>query len=273
MRYVAPLRSEVDPVVFERMPLSAWQTDAALLECREWPSIESLNSRVSTGENYRFVAQTPTLLADGLHYEERVATRGEIATREANWHDLLNALIWLRYPALKWALNRRQMSEIARMGTKQRSREQYALTHFDEGGIVVLLRDPALLQLWNAHDWYGLFWTHRAAWLDGTIQAQLFGHALLEQSLTPSQLLVGKALVFQVAENVDMPQVLAACAAAIDAGQLLHDPLELRPLPLAGVLGWRADNMVELFHRTTVCYQPRRAGREYPPAYVIPSVE
>ena len=271
MRYIAPLRSEVDPAVFERMPLSAWHADAALLECSEWPSIESLNSRVSTGANYRFVAQTPALLADGLHYEERVATRGEIATREANWHDLLNALIWLRYPAMKWALNRRQMNEITRMGTKQRSREQYALTHFDEGGIVVLLRDPALLQLWNAHDWYGLLWTHRSAWLDGTIRAELFGHALLEQSLTPAQLLVGKALVFQVAADVDMPQVLATCAAAIDAGQLLHDPLELRPLPLAGIPGWRADNMVELFHRTTVCYQPRRAGREYPPANWVPS--
>ena len=51
-----------------------------------------------TGDAAVFVAQTPALLADGLHYEQRIAERGEIATREGNWHDLLNALIWLRFP-------------------------------------------------------------------------------------------------------------------------------------------------------------------------------
>ena len=86
---------------------------------------------------HRFVAQTPALLADGLHYEQRIAERGAIATRERNWHDLLNALVWMRYPAIKQALNRRQMTEIARMGPKQRSRAQYAMTHFDEAGVIV----------------------------------------------------------------------------------------------------------------------------------------
>jgi len=33
----------------------------------------------------------------------------EIATREHNWHDLLNALVWLRFPGLKSVLNRRQV--------------------------------------------------------------------------------------------------------------------------------------------------------------------
>ncbi|HTO40240.1 MAG TPA: DUF3025 domain-containing protein [Rhizomicrobium sp.] len=265
MRYVAPARGTVDPLVFDRSPLSAWHEHAALLEAAAWPSIDMLNSLRPTDLGQRFVAQTPALLADGLHYEQRIAEHGDIATREGNWHDLLNALIWLRYPALKQALNQRQISEIARMGPKQRSREQYALTHFDEGGVIVLVRDPALLALWDEHDWYGLFWRHRQAWLDGRIQAELFGHALLEQALTPEQLLVGKALVFQVDASQDMATVRTRCAELIASGQLLHDPLELRPLPLSGVPGWRDANTEEAFHRSTVCYQPRRAGRQYPP--------
>jgi hypothetical protein len=270
MRYRAPARDAVEPQMFRRLPLVAWHEYAALLQDAAWPSVAALNAHLPVGSTQHFVAQTTDVLADGMHYEQRIAERGEIATREGSWHDLLNALVWLRYPELKQALNQRQMREIAHMGSKQRSRAQYALTHFDEGGIIVLLRDPALLELWDAHDWYGLFWTQRNAWLDGTIQAELFGHALLEQALTPSQLLVGKALVFQATGVVDMTQVRARCVDAIAGGELLHDPLELRPLPLAGAPGWRAENAREKFHRSTICYQPRRAGRAYPPPYVMP---
>ncbi len=270
MRYHAPPRDAVDPAVFGRLPLAAWHEYAALLEGAEWPSIEALNRLISDGVAQRFVKQTPDLLADGLHYEQRIAERGEIATREGNWHDLLNALVWLRHPALKQALNLRQMAEIATMGPKQRSRAQYAMTHFDEGGVIVELRDPALLALWDAHDWHGLFWRHRQAWLDGSIRLELFGHALLEHALSPDKLLVGKALVFESVGDVDADRVCARCVEAIVSGQLLHDPLELRPLPLSGIPGWHPDNADEAFHRSTVCYQPRRAGREYPPAFPQP---
>jgi hypothetical protein len=270
MRYHAPARDAVDPAVFGRLPLAAWQEYSALLAGLVWPSIEQLNQWRSAQATYRFVAQTPALLADGLHYEQRIAERGDIATREGNWHDLLNALIWLRHPAIKQALNRRQMEEIARVGSKQRSRPQYAMTHFDEAGVIVLLRDPALLALWDAHDWHGLFWRQRQAWLDGGIELELFGHALLEHALSPHQLLVGKALVFHSTLDMDMAGVHAGCAAAIAEGRLLHDPLDLRPLPLVGIPGWHADNDGEAFHRSTACYQPRRAGREYPAACELP---
>jgi len=263
MRYVAPARGSVDPGVFERMPLLAWRDYTAWLKGDAWPSIDQLNSRLSRDASYRFKAQTPALLADGLHYEQRIAERGDIATRECNWHDLLNALIWLRQPALKQALNRRQVAEIARMGPKKRSRAQYALTHFDEGGVIVALRDPALLALWDAHDWHALFWGQRQAWLDGRIQLQLFGHALYELALDPARLLVGKALVFQ-SPDADLAEISAHCADAIARGRLLNDPLELRPLPMSGLPGWHDDNAQEEFHRTTACYQARRADRKYP---------
>ena len=267
MRYVAPARDAVDPLVFRRRPLTAWREYAGLIESREWPTIDALNAARPAGMRERFVMQTRELLADGLHYEQRIAEGGDIATREHNWHDLFNALVWLRHPALKRALNARQVAEIARMGTRQRSRAQCALTHFDEAGVVVALRDLSLLALWNAHDWHGLFWREREAWLDGRIRVEVFGHALLEHALTPAQLLVGKALVV-AGTQLSPGEALDTCAQAIGNGHVLCDPLELRPLPLAGVPGWHPGNPREAFVRETACFRPVRVGRTYPAAMV-----
>src|SRR5574337_1953052 len=265
MRYIAPPREAVDPGVFARMPLAAWREFADLLEAPGWPSVDALAAWLPADAPVRFAVQTSGLRADGLHYEQRVAQRGVIATRERNWHDLFNALVWLRFPGLKRVLNARQAAEIARLGPKRRSRAQYALTHFDEAGVIVWLRDPALLALWDAHDWHGLFWRRRRAWLDGTIRLELFGHALLELALDPARLLVAKALVFQANDGADTPAPVGACAVAVAEGRLLRDPLELRPLPLSGIPGWHPDNASESFHLEAPCYQPRRAGRAYPP--------
>ena len=263
MRYRAPPRDAVLPEVFERPPLADWQAYRELLAGSDWPTIDALNRRRPANVPWQFVAQTPALLADGLHYEQRIAERGEIATRTGNWHDLFNALVWLRHAALKQALNARQMAEIARMGPKLRSRAQYALTHFDEAGVLVTLTDPGLLEAWDRHDWFGLFWERRDAWRDGSVRVEVFGHALLEHALTPEKLLVGKALVC-VADAGEPAVASEACRRAIAGDHGLRDPLELRPLPLAGLPGWHAGNEVEAFHRSTPCYQPLRAGRRYP---------
>ncbi len=260
-RYLAPCRDAVDPQVFGRMPLTAWGEHAGLIEGRDWPTIDTLNACRPAGMREHFVAQTRELLADGLHYEQRIAGRDEIATRENNWHDLFNALVWLRYPSLKRALNARQVAGIASMGPKRRSRAQYALTHFDEAGVIVAVRDPALLALWDAHDWHGLFWRRRQAWLDGSIRLELFGHALLELALSPGRLLVGKALAFRSGGDADLSM---RCAAAVGAERLLLDPLELRPLPLSGIPGWHPDNACERFCREAPCFRPLRIGRSYP---------
>lgn len=264
MRYVAPPREAVDPQVFARMPLAAWHEFSGLLESPGWPSCDALAARWPADAPVRFAAQTRSLLADGLHYEQRIAERGVVATRERNWHDLFNALVWLRFPELKRALNARQVAEIARMGPKRRSRAQYALTHFDEAGVVVGLRDPSLLALWDVHDWRGLFWLERAAWRDGRIEVAVFGHALLEHAISPHRLLVGKALVVALAQGVSIDAAVGACATHIRAGRLLRDPLELRPLPLSGIPGWHPAGEAEAFHRTAPCYQPLRVGRTYP---------
>ncbi len=263
--------------MFARPPLSQWSEFGALLAGSAWPDLHAINGFVHNAANLpgpQFVAQTPQLLRDGLHYEQRIAQRGQIATRTRNWHDLLNALIWLRFPSLKAALNARQVAEIEKVGAKQRSRAQCALTHFDEGGAIVLLRDPGLLHLWDAHDWHGLFWRERAAWSDGRIQVLVFGHALLEHALKPAQLLVSKTLAVSVPQNANVEDAaIHAVAAAIRRGELLNDPQELRPLPLSGIPGWHADDAAEHFYREAPCFRPLRAGRSYIQPLALQSAE
>jgi hypothetical protein len=284
MRFVAPPRAEVavDAELWRRPPLADFVVDYPWLRGRDWPSLAQLNQQLAgrahpqTGRALQFVAQTPQLLRDGLHYEQRSFQCGEISTRLENWHDLLNAAIWLRHTALKAAVNARYVAELPLAPLPERSRAQMALTHFDEGGVIVLLRDAQLLVAWDAHDWPALFFDHAEAWRQGRIEVIVFGHALLEHALRPSSLLVGKALALLLPARAtagadagaDRLAAVADIAAAISAGRVLNDPQELRPLPLSGIPGWHAASTDRDFYRSAACFRPRRAGRTYPPPLV-----
>lgn len=249
-----------------------------LVDRQRWPSIDELDAlrveamRVDGIERPRISVQSPALLKDGLHYEERIRL-GQLATRENNWHDLLNALVWLRYPRIKQALNAAQCRDISRVGRRERTRAQCAMTHFDEAGAIVLCSDPDLIAMWNQHDWLGLFWRERAAW-DQRIAVQVFGHAILELALQPQRLLVAKCIVLMCdAETVARlrtnatairPQIDASIAQAIAEAAELGDPQALRPLPLSGIPGWRTDPVDERFFSEAPCFRPVRPGRCYP---------
>ncbi len=260
-RFVAPPRAQVDPACFRHPLFEAYAAHRALLTSAAWPDIDALNTALPL-PGRRFVAQDAALLADGLHYETRIATHGHIATRMENWHDLFNALVWARHPAIKSALNARQCLHIAAMGPQRRNRAQQALTQFDECGVIVRVADPALLPLWDGHRWYELFATHASRWQDGGIAvAAVIGHALMEQALAPGRLLVGRCVV---AQGGDDAACVARVAEAMPAGEILDDPLQLRPLPLAGVPGWHP-RQDAAFHARADYFRPLRAGRRYPP--------
>jgi Protein of unknown function (DUF3025) len=275
MRYQAPSRDAIDPQVWRRPPLDSIAAAYPWIAGPGWPSIAELNvllgarSHALTGLPLCFVEQTPALLRDGLHYEQRSFERGAISTRADNWHDLFNALIWIEYTALKSAINARYAAELSGRQGKERSRAQMAITHFDEGGAIVLLRDPALVAYWDRHDWHGLFWTERAAWKDGRIQVVVFGHAMLEHALMPHQVVTAKCVLAGVAKDesaADAEQrVLDDLAERIRSGGCLNDPQELRPLPLSGIPGWHDANREESFYRSAECFRPLRPGRVYPP--------
>ncbi len=261
-RFIAPSRSGLDlgcfahPVFDGVSALRPWFTTPA------WPTTDDLNAAMPVADR-RFALQDQALLDDGLHYETRIVERGAIATRAGNWHDLFNAAIWCRYPAIKRALNAQQIAHIAIMGASQRNRAQYALTQFDEAGVIVRVRDPQLLELWNRHDWSTLFHAHADAWRTGDIRiAAVIGHALLEHALLPEIFLVGKCLVLQ--GDGDDDACVAQAAHAIAEGAVLNDPLELRPLPMAGIPGWYPGQSAGFFAEAE-CFQPVRAGRVYPP--------
>ena len=259
--FVAPLRGQVEPACFAHPLFAGLADDTDLLTASDWPGIAALNARLSLPDK-RFVAQDAALLADGLHYEVRIGEHGRIATRERNWHDLFNALVWMRYPALKLGLNARQRLHMAVMGMGQRNRAQAALTQFDESGVIVRVRDAGLLAAWDQHDWAALFMNGAVHWHEGRIAiAAVVGHALLEQALLPGRLLVGKCVVVQ---GEDDAACVAGVATAIARGDVLEDPLELRPLPLAGIPGWHPGQDAA-FYAQADYFRPLRNGRTYPP--------
>lgn len=272
MRFNPPARGEVDAAVFDRPAFAELAPFRDLLAHGDWPGLPALQARLQplwhrhTGAPLAFVdAQSPG--DDGLHYEQRIRQRGVIATRRHNWHDLFNALAWKCYPAIKSALNVRQTDCIAQVGRRLRTRAQQALTHFDEAGAVVIVRDASLLGLWDAHDWTGLFLHQREAWRDGRITLQVPGHALLEHALCPHLLLTAKALAFlDDGNDRDSATVDVRVAAAVAAPACLLDPQELRPLPLSGIPGWHDAPQDRAFYRHAPCFRPLQAGRRYPPA-------
>ncbi|MFL4620249.1 DUF3025 domain-containing protein [Stenotrophomonas maltophilia] len=257
-RFVPPPRAAVDPQVFAHPVFAGLRDVHDLLASPEWPSIAALEARLTLPGKH-LVEQDAALLADGLHYEARIA-QGRIATRADNWHDLFNALVWARYPQLKQVLNVQQCRHIASMPPGQRNRAQAALTQFDETGVIVRVRDEDVLAAWDVHDWPALF--EPARWQSGDIAiAAIFGHALMEQALLPGRLLVGKCVV--VHGEVD-DACVDAVASAIVEGRAVTDPLQLRPLPLAGIPGWQ-QGQDATFYADAAYFRPLRAGRQYPP--------
>ena len=119
----------------------------------------------------------------------------------------------------------------------------------------------SLLDLWDRHDWTALFHASAERWHDGGVAVvAVVGHALMEQSLVPGRLLVGKCLVVPG----DPAGAGARVAASIAAGGILAAPSELRPLPLAGSPGWHA-GQGEAFYAQEGYFRPLREGRVYPP--------
>jgi hypothetical protein len=78
-------------------------------------------------------------------YDGKIVMLGQVPCLESSYHDLFNALVWAAFPRSKRAIHLRQFRALQRWlpaGASRlpnrRTREQDALTLFDEGGAVLI---------------------------------------------------------------------------------------------------------------------------------------
>ncbi|WP_300454141.1 DUF3025 domain-containing protein [Accumulibacter sp.] len=205
--------------------------------------------------------------ADGLDYETRIWTRGEVATRPDNWHDFFNALVWLTFPLTKAALNACHVEALAApIGGHGRGQARDALTHFDECGVVVVSSDPSLLGLLRSFRWRELFWERRLD-LRRALCCFVFGHATYEQLLRPFRGLTGKAVLYAVDSawlqrppSEQLADLDRRLAGELEAG-LYRQPRALQPLPLLGLPGVTPDSDNPAYYDDPYQFRPGRAGR------------
>jgi hypothetical protein len=185
-------------------------------------------------------------------YEAYIAQTGCVPTRD-NEHDRFNALMWLRWPRAKAALNTRQAAEIARAGVgPRRGAVRDAATLIDESGLVLQSDDPSVFDALVAHDWPQLLVAWRSRW-GRDIRALPFGHALLEKLTGPFKAIT--AAVVPLAWSGDADGAAAAFFMRAD----LAPPL-LPHLPVLGIPGWCAENADARFYADARVFRPPLRG-------------
>jgi hypothetical protein len=269
-----------DPDFIHRSPMfEPLHRAAAELKGARWPSLADLDrlarlrpepARSASGAPIRFVAQGARPRRRDDRYEARIYLRGEVQVREANWHDLLNALVWLTFPRAKAALNARHYQALLEQearGARNRGPVQDALTLFDEGGVIVAAGEGSLLRMIERFQWKELFWQERER-VTGHMRFCLFGHALFEKALHPFTGITGRAMLLHVAPallDAPLPARIDALDEAV-AGRL-RDPQALRatrdlaPLPILGVPGWCEENARPDYYDDAAYFRRGRGNR------------
>ena len=230
-----------------------------------WPDADTLTRHAAaravvnaSGLPIRFVSDHATDPA--LAYETAIHNSGTVVTRDANWHDFFNALVWLNWPHTKAALNALHI----RAGVSTvRSRPRDALTLLDESGVVVACADPALWDGLARADWHTLFVLQRAK-VRAAMRFYLIGHALHEKALAPYPSMTGKCVQVAVTADffaLDVAQQRTQLDALL-AQQLLANPpqtpAQFPPLPLAGIPGVTPASEHADFYANTRIFRPQR---------------
>jgi len=122
-------------------------------------------------------------------YDGSIAARGEVPTRETDWHDLFNALVFASFPRSKRALHARQFAQLRQRVTEgarrlpgTRSREQDALTLFDEGGTFIA-GDARALDTVRGLPLDAFYPALRMLIAQRAVVVAPFGHALFEHKV------------------------------------------------------------------------------------------
>lgn len=250
---------------------------------REFPTLADCNAlldahyppvKVESGKLLRFVPQDQGKLPFERQYEPRCYLQGEVQTREHNWHDLFNALVWLTFPGAKAAINARHYAALkeriglheAELAEKsQRGGRRDMLTLLDESGVLVVCADDELEGLLRQFRWKELFWQQRES-VEAAMGFYLFGHGLYEKALSPYLGMTGQGLVLSVERRffewplerrlAHLDELVSEYLAASGRGCRTR---ELTPVPLLGVPGWAQENATPSYYENNTSYF--RAGR------------
>ena len=196
---------------------------------------------------FDFAEQDDAKLQAAGGFDALLAHSARIPTRPELHHDLLGALIWLHFPALKTAIHRVQLSG----GSRSRTPSQNAATHLDESGVLVVSSDVSLFDALARLSWHEVFWERRAA-LAQRARFVAFGHGLLDSLRAPHPRLMGKAL-FVHADSALLALEPSPLRVALDRelgaslSGFLNEPARLQPLPVLGIPGWCAEQSAAFY--------------------------
>lgn len=206
---------------------------------------ERLGLRHDNGNPIHF--ESGDMPGHAAEYEQRIFRSGRIPTRENNPHDFLNALVWLRFPKLKSALNIRHCKMLEHPDErKQRGKVRDQLTLLDESGVLVASPGRDLLNLLQEKRWVELFWQAREE-VAAHMTFIVVGHGLLEKCMQPFASMTGKCLLMETRET--LPEKLDSLA----AGEIEHaSMLTLPPVPVLGIPGWDDNNNIRYYQNTRV---------------------
>ena len=249
------------------------------LSGRGFPSCSELNALLpeglssASGQPIRFVASSQ--LDDG-GYEHRIYTTGQVSTRPDSWHDLFNALVWMRYPRIKTAMNKLHHQAGAGLKCGRRGALRDALTLFDECGVIVISSELELLNALADRRWSDAF---LADSFRSSVALSICGHAMLEKYLAPYKAMTAKALLLQVdTDFMKLPRqemlirLDREIAKMMLRGQVVDKPACLSPLPLAGVPAWwpKAEQDNEFFYNDPEVFRQPPADLTPAPLIALP---
>lgn len=241
----------------------AWQSDfsavpafahlrpwLARLPLDDWPDLASLNDfsrvqevRTASDLPLRFVAQSSP--CGQLDYERGIYASGGVPSRERNWHDLFNALIWLAYPTTKAALNALHQDTL-RAGDNRLPASD-AATLFDESGLVLVGDTAELAACLKRRDWQAALVEQRTRWTG--ISVHIIGHAVLEKLIQPWPGITAKCLCIELPPDASLVDIDTAIAQRWQTAP--PSPAQLFPLPVLGIPKWWPANEDPAFYADT----------------------
>lgn len=268
--------------------VTALLSEVNLLNENAFPSAQQLNRVVQRfqpkWQGPTFKGQSAFPATESRYYETIIGEDNVVPTREDNWHDLFNALIWVQFPKAKSLLNALHIKDIANFGTNPRTARRNRITHFDECGVVLAIEagdsfsktenvSKAELNQFLAslamHEWHEVFIQQRDKW-GKCVTPFIFGHANLEMMLSPFIGLTGKWLAVAVPSGFSkldpwqQRSVLdnALVERIVQLDNFQQAPI-LKPIPLLGVPGWHQDQTLD-FYNNKEYFRPVREGAKMP---------